>query len=78
MEKLHLCRSSKPIVEQERANNLQESEFTYEGVHYIGVNDASYTCEDCALNKSSRICMNAPYCLSVNRKDGRNLIFVEK
>ena len=66
------------MTEQKCIDPLQENEFTYEGVHYIGVTHADFTCEGCALNKSSMICMNAPYCSDIIRSDKRNLIFVEK
>ena len=66
------------MIEQKCIDPLQENEFTYEGVHYIGVTHADFTCVGCALDKGIRACLSAPFCSSRNRNDRRNLIFVEK
>ena len=59
-------------------DDWQESEFTYEGVHYVGIAHTDFTCVGCALDKNIRACMYAPFCSSRNRDDRRNLIFMEK
>lgn len=62
---------------------VNEDEVVFDGVTYVSREKKVYSCDDCALNDCALNYDDRHQCLSVKcdpteRKDGRNVIFVEK
>ena len=57
---------------------MNEDEFELNGVVYVSA-DYKVSCRDCAFIRNREMCAKLKkVCSSNSRKDGRNVIFVEK
>lgn len=56
---------------------MNENEFECNGKVYVDEKAIS-SCVGCAFNSNNKLCLCAPLCTKAHRKDGRNVIFVEK
>ena len=52
-----------------------ENKFKHDGLWYIAVEEES--CRNCDFIDNTNMCIEAPPCVSGQRQDNRNVIFVE-
>lgn len=62
---------------------MNENGFIFNGKIYIAKEitvekSSPINCDGCSFDFEGSNCYNVPSCLGHNRKDGRNVIFVEK
>lgn len=57
---------------------MNENEFELDGKFYVAVDVDHDSCGKCSLRAHPCYLTNFPHCASNDRKDKRNVIFVEK
>lgn len=57
---------------------MSENKFNIGGVAYIATRCDGGGCDGCAFSYFDSRCVSAPPCAKEQRKDGRDVIFVEK
>lgn len=57
---------------------MNENEFELDGKVYVAVVADGKSCSGCALKFRPCYSTEYPYCIGSDRKDGRDVIFVEK